>query len=158
MRSFLRFGTFGLGLGALLFVSACLAAPASPAAPTVGATPSRVARAAYASVILGDGAWTPDAAMIAELETRLPAYLAQRQTEFSALKAPIAERLAQYKFQYWGEMQNDKRVIVVNAFCADFEDWQTRRVFVLDGGDCFFQLKYDIASGTFFDLQVNGEA
>ncbi len=121
-------------------------------------SPTPLPPSALQSVILSDGAFTPDNATVAALEKELPNFLAQNQKQFHAQKAPIAERLVQYKFQYWGEIENGKRVIFVNAFCANFDDWKTRRVFVLDGGDCFFNLKYDIDSGTFFDLQVNGEA
>lgn len=112
----------------------------------------------YEHTILSDGAFTPDESTIAALEKELPNFLAQNQNKFSAQQPPIVERLAQYKFQYWGEIQNGKRVIVVNAFCANFENWKTERVFVLDGGDCFFNLQYDVDSGTFLNLQVNGEA
>ncbi|GIL15598.1 MAG: hypothetical protein BroJett039_07710 [Chloroflexota bacterium] len=144
-----------LARGAFILLSAAaifLTAACQSAAPT------QIINSRNNSVVLKDGAWTPEAEMIAALETRLPAYLAQNQNQFSARNAPIAERLAQYKFQYWGETPNDKRVIVVNAFCANFENWETERVFVLDGGDCFFNLQYDIDSGTFSALQVNGEA
>lgn len=112
----------------------------------------------YEHTILSDGAFTPDESTIAALEKELPNFLAQNQNKFSAQQPPIVERLAQYKFQYWGEIQNGKRVIVVNAFCANFRNWKTERVFVLDGGDCFFNLQYDVDSGTFLNLQVNGEA
>lgn len=109
-------------------------------------------------MIFGDGAWTPDAEMVAALETRLPAYLAQNQDKFNATKAPIVESIAEYKRQYWGEMKNNKRVIVVNAMCRELENWRTQRVLILDGGDCFFNVNYDVDAGTFFDLSVNGEA
>ncbi len=121
-------------------------------------SPTPLPPSALQSIIFSEGAFTPDKATIVALEKELPNFLAQNQKKFNAQKPPISERLAQYKFQYWGEMQNNKRVIVVNAFCANFDDWKTRRIFVLDGGDCFFNLKYDLDAGTFFDLQVNGEA
>lgn len=130
----------------------------SNCATQVTMSPTPIPPLAFQSVIFSDGAFTPAKATIAALENQLPNFLAQNQKQFSAQKSPIAERLTQYKFQYWGEMQNAKRVIVVNAFCANFENWKTQRVFVLDGGDCFFQIKYDMDSETFFDLQVNGEA
>lgn len=120
--------------------------------------PTNPLRVSYESVILGDGAWTPDAELIAALETRLPAYLAQNQNKFHASKPPIVERLTQYKLQYWGESEHGKRVVRVNAFCAPLEGWKTRRVLVMDGGDCFFNVKYGVDAGTFFDLSVNGEA
>ena len=132
-------------------VTAC--APAST--PQSSGSP---ARAAYEHVILNEGAWTPTAEMVATLEARLPAFLAQNQNKFNANKPPIAERLPEYKFQYWGENINGKQVIAVNALCRAPDNWRTQRVMVLDGGDCFFNFKYDFANDTFFDFNVNGEA
>ncbi len=124
-------------------------APSNCDAPFMGKTFDRV--------IFSDDAFTPDESTIMLLEARVPSFLAQQQNKFSAHKPPILERFDAYKFQYWGEMENGKRVIVVNAFCANFDNWKTQRVFVLDGGDCFFNVKYDMETGTFFDLSVNGE-
>ena len=36
--------------------------------------------------------------------------------------------------------------------------WRKEWVLVMDGGDCFFQLQFDVESGTFTALMVNGEA
>jgi pimeloyl-ACP methyl ester carboxylesterase len=143
--------------------------PTTSITPTATLTPTRIitptvaavtpiASIPFDGVIFTDGDWTPTQEMIALLEWRLPEYLAQNQNKFNATKPPIVERLAQYKTQYWGEIENGKRVIFVNAMCRAFPDWQTRRIFVADGGDCFFNVKYNADSGTFFDLLVNGEA
>ena len=137
--------------------------------PTATLTPTQTVTATIAAVtpiagkpfdgvIFTDGDWTPTQEMIALLEWRLPEFLAQNQNKFNTTKPPIVERLAQYKTQYWGENENGKRVIVVNAMCSPLPDWQTRRIFVADGGDCYFTVKYDADTGTFFDLLVNGEA
>lgn len=137
---------------------AALTPTPTPQTPIMTTPNTPLAKPSFESVILSDGAFTPDAATIARLEARLSNFLAQNQNQFNAHKPPIVERLAQYKFQYWGEIQNDKRVIVVNAFCAHFENWKTQRVLVLDGGDCFFGLGYDMETDSFFGLTVNGEA
>ncbi len=109
-------------------------------------------------VILTDGAFTPDAASIQVLESLLPDYLARQQDKFNKLKLPIVERLATYRLQYWGEVQDGKQMIFVNAFCTDIPNWRTQQVLVLDGGDCFFNVLYDPATKTFSHLSVNGEA
>lgn len=141
-------------------VVATLVAP-TPIPPTLVA-PTPIAPTAlpqaFDHVILTDGAFTPDAATIAELESLLPAFLTQNQNKFSALRDPIVERLPNYKLQYWGELTNDKRVVYLNALCTPLDGWQTQRVLVLDGGDCFFNLEYDPATKTFSRLSVNGEA
>jgi hypothetical protein len=33
-----------------------------------------------------------------------------------------------------------------------------QEVVVDDGGDCYFQIQYDVETGTLFDLYVNGSA
>lgn len=148
---------------ALAWLTARIAGDAPPStcpapAPPVVATLVAPTAPSLTHAILTDGAFTPDAAIIAELESRLPAYLAQNQNKFSALREPIVERLPNYKLQYWGELADGRRIIHVNALCAPPDDWQTRRVLVLDGGDCFFNLEYDPATKTFSRLSVNGEA
>jgi hypothetical protein len=109
-------------------------------------------------VIFKDGAFVPDEATMAQLRARLPEFLARNQDMFNKDRAPIVERLPGYKIQYRGEMENGKRMVDVNAMCTPLENWRTQWVMVLDGGDCFFQLKYDADAGTFSNLMVNGEA
>jgi hypothetical protein len=40
----------------------------------------------------------------------------------------------------------------------DFDDWLNRLVFVMDGGQCFFNVWYNTTTHEFSDLQVNGFA
>jgi hypothetical protein len=45
-----------------------------------------------------------------------------------------------------------------NFFCRPPRaDWRHEPVLVDDGGDCFFQLEYDVDAGRFSNLLVNGE-
>ncbi|TAH53690.1 MAG: hypothetical protein EYC68_02790 [Chloroflexota bacterium] len=141
----------------LFLLSACsVLDQTTPLDPPTGKPPP--AKISFDHAILADGAFVPDEATIAALEMRLPDFLVQHQSQFNAAQAPIVERLENYRLQYWGEIENGKRVIVVNALCRAFENWQTQRVLVLDGGDCFFNLKYDVDAGSFYDLAVNREA
>lgn len=137
--------------------------PPPPVVATLVAPPTTTPQAMttpmpFDHVILTDGAFTPDTATIAELEAHLPAFLAQNQDKFSSFREPIVERLPAYKLQYWGELDNGKPIIHLNALCTSLNGWQTQRVLVLDGGDCFFNLNYDPATETFSNLSVNGEA
>ena len=104
--------------------------------------------------------WTPSEDDILELENRLSSYLQQTNSDrFDQQKTPIWERLDEYNRQYIGIILDGKQVIYANYFCDSLEtDWKDDFVFVLDGGDCFFQFKYDVDSAEFFDLQVNGVA
>ena len=87
----------------------------------------------------------------------MPGFL-QTQASGSNPSDDFSDRLPEYKRQYVGIVQNDKELILVNAFCTDEFDWQEEAVIVSDGGDCFFRVIYDPATGTFTDFEVNGEA
>jgi hypothetical protein len=74
-----------------------------------------------------------------------------------------------YKRQYAGFTVGKRKRIYVNVFWFDDEAnetirtlrgidqwWKSRPYRVWDGGDWYFQLKYDPQDGTFHDLYVNG--
>lgn len=102
-----------------------------------------------------DGAWTPTPAQIATMEAAMPAFL-EASGEFSDR---AIGRLPEYIRQYAGVTLDGRDLIFVNAFCDGAEqDWTTEPVFVMDGGDCFFQVRYDPATAQFVNLMVNGDA
>jgi hypothetical protein len=105
------------------------------------------------------GVWLPSAADVAKLEAELPAFLQSAESEWLKPDPPIWERVPDYMRQYLGIVENGEEVIYANFFCSiDDMDWHNEFVFVLDGGDCFFSVKYNPQTGEFFDLSVNGEA
>jgi hypothetical protein len=113
----------------------------------------------FEGVILRDGDWVPTVEEVLALEEQLNTYLLQHQEAFDGSKKPIEERLPTYKRQYWGFLEDEKKVIFANFFCDAFNyDWMHQRVVVMDGGDCYFQIRYDVETGTLFDLTVNGSA
>lgn len=102
--------------------------------------------------------WTPAQADIAELEAALPAFLETAENQWLRDDPPIEERVPEYMRQYLGIVEEGKEIIYANFFCTINEmDWSNEYVLVMDGGDCFFQVKYNPATGEFFDLAVNGE-
>ena len=111
--------------------------------------------ARYAGVP-AEGYWTPSAAGVQDLEAALPAYL---QGPDGQPYPNLVSRLPEYTRQYAGITSGGRRLIFANFFCRDLGiDWQQEYVDVLDGGDCFFRLLYDVESGAFSGLSVNGEA
>jgi hypothetical protein len=103
--------------------------------------------------------WTPAAADVAKLEADLPAFLQGAQHPWLRPDPPIWEREPDYMRQYLGIVENGTEIIYANFFCtADDIAWRNEFVFVMDGGDCYFNVKYDPQSGEFFDFSVNGEA
>jgi len=103
-----------------------------------------------------EGYWTPGEADIMELEGGLESYL---QQEASRDHPDLWQRLPEYKRQYFGLLESGRREIYANFFCDTLgKDWKRDFVSVLDGGDCFFSVKYDVNTDAFFDLYVQGES
>ena len=102
--------------------------------------------------------WTPSENDVLALEDGLDAYLQNNPDRFYG-GTPVWESLDDYNRQYIGMVLDGKKIIYANYFCDSIEtDWRKDFVFIMDGGDCFFQFKYDVDSAEFFDLQVNGVA
>ena len=107
--------------------------------------------------------WTPALADVRALEQRLPDYLRRHLPpgywEFHSKDRPLWERAPGYKRQYVGIRKNGRRAIYANFFCDDDSpNWRTTPVDVDDGGDCYFQVEYDVDKATFSDLSINGDA
>ena len=103
-----------------------------------------------------EGAWTPGSSAITELEAALPAFLKSAPPERSP---ELWKKLPDYKRQYVGLLIKGHKTIYANYFCraSGDSDWTKAPVLVDDGGDCYFQVQYDVESKAFSDLQVNGE-
>lgn len=60
--------------------------------------------------------------------------------------------------QYAGYIEDGQRKIAINAFCTSFRNWRREVIFVMDGGDCYWQAIYNVTTGEVDMLTVNGEA
>ncbi len=68
--------------------------------------------------------------------------------------------LTGYKRQYVA-VTNEKgeKEVWVNCFCNTWdENWKKGLIFVKDGGNCYFNLKINLAVGKYYELLVNGDA
>lgn len=65
-----------------------------------------------------------------------------------------------YAFQYQGRENDGHRHIFINAFCKYPENATLHKdmIQVLDGGDCYFTIKFDEKTRIFYELIINGEA
>jgi hypothetical protein len=99
--------------------------------------------------------FTPKKKDIEKLETKLAQYLKENPPE----KAPdLHGKLSEYKRQYAGITVEKKKRIYVNLFRDPknkHENWQRRSVIVKDGGTDYFEIQYDIETGTFSDLNIH---
>lgn len=140
-----------------------VAAGATPPAPRATRPQDRVifraevARTEWKGFASPDDFWTPALSDALALEQRLPDHLRRElaHTEDHTLwrRAPL------YKRQYVGIRKQGRRTILANFFCDTLRmKWRTNRYEVFDGGDCFFQIEYDVDEQTFSNLMINGKA
>jgi hypothetical protein len=101
------------------------------------------------------GTWVPTEAQAQALEGALIGYL-RGQLEAAGV---VTRGLARYRVQYIGIVRDGHQVIFGNFFCDVFDgaDWRREPYIVDDGGDCFFQIEFDPAAGSFSRLMINGD-
>jgi hypothetical protein len=102
------------------------------------------------------GDWEPDPTITVQLQSGLqPAVATLAGNTFKRFR-PWQE----YKFQYQGQQSNSSRYVFISATCHSDESWDLteRFVLVLDGGPCYFEIKYDPTLQRFYDLLVHGDA
>ncbi|MFN8417999.1 MAG: hypothetical protein U0528_01945 [Anaerolineae bacterium] len=106
-----------------------------------------------------DGYWMPDTADVLALESALPAYLDQQAAAGRDVEG-VAAKLPDYKRQYIGFTAGGEKMLYANYFCDAFDGdrWKQEWLYVMDGGNCFFQVVYQIGSGEFRYLSINGYA
>ena len=68
----------------------------------------------------------------------------------------LAQKYKGYKSQWLGLTVNGRSTLFANFFCSEEKGWQDHAVVVDDGGDCFFQIVFDLATGGFEQLMING--
>jgi len=70
----------------------------------------------------------------------------------------LSTKYGSYHRQYVGVIDHGARVLEAHFFCPSFDDWQLPGIGVDDGGDCFFDVRWDADAGTFLSVSVNGQA
>ena len=107
--------------------------------------------------------WSPSVTDVARMEAQiLPALLTNRQLSDGVGwegGQPLEVALPNYTRQYFGYLTADgARIIYTSFFCDVPVENLTVVSAIADGGDCFFQIHYNIDTHEYFDLHVNGEA
>lgn len=55
--------------------------------------------------------------------------------------------------------ENGEKEVWINCFCkVSNTSWQQHIMVVMDGGNCYFQVKVNLSKKAFYELVVNGEA
>ncbi len=109
-------------------------------------------------LVKSDDFWTPSVDDVLQIEKNVAEYLSQNSYAFH-YQPPVWERLDEYQRQYIGLERSGEELIYGNFFCDSGDvGWRQEFVFAIDGGECYFQVEYDVESGLFINLWVNGEA
>lgn len=119
------------------------------AAGVVGVILPENARALQNLYPLGTAYWTPSVGDVLEAETRLEPFL-------KASKHPeVLQNLKTYKRQYRGIFEGGQKFLVIRFFCdTPLKDLTEQETVILDGGPCFFNVRYSISTQTFSDLKT----
>jgi hypothetical protein len=104
---------------------------------------------------IAGGTWTPDQAAEAQMQAVLQPYVvAQASAQHRKLRP-----WSSYSFQFQGRGSAGSNFIFINAFCSAPNAYAAKQFLqVLDGGTCYFELKYNPKTKTFYDLGFNGVA
>jgi hypothetical protein len=99
------------------------------------------------------GSWMPSFSDIAELEKRLPEFIAHH----TYLHRSVAD---DYK-QYVGIVRSGRRLVFVNAFsiphdAAATPDWKREPIIWGGGGDTVWRVEFDPQQRTFEAFDING--
>jgi hypothetical protein len=56
--------------------------------------------------------------------------------------------------------ENGEKEVWINFFCNDWgsENWKSEIMIVMDGGNCYFNLKINLTKGSYSELYINGYA
>lgn len=100
--------------------------------------------------------WTPTENDIDVAERALPTFLKQSRNPRAR---EILKQLDSYKRQYRGVIWRGRKQIFIRFFCETSSDsWMKEETVVMDGGTCFFSLRFSPATKAFSELWINGEA
>ena len=99
------------------------------------------------------GIWHPSEEIIKKANPVIFQYINDSSKE-------IFRNIDLYRCQYFGIIIKGKKRLYCNFFrlTAYEKDWRTNPVVVFDGGNCYFQLEYDIETGKCLNFSINGEA
>jgi len=75
----------------------------------------------------------------------------------------IHKKLNKYKRQYFGYIDNNgNRILLINCIWGSDSDakekWLKKRIYVLDGGSYYWNIKFNLDTDKLFDLEINGYA
>jgi hypothetical protein len=108
--------------------------------------------------------WTPSVAQVTALEVQVLPFLRTDERLNDGIgwrrTRPLEEALPDFTRQYLGyQNDNGDELIYASYLCnAPLDELTEHWAVVMDGGDCYFQVHYNVTTETYESLSVNGEA
>ena len=102
------------------------------------------------------GAWNPSPETASLLQAAFPSEIER----LAGKRVKEFQPWPEYRFQFQGQESGSEHFIFISALCSvdDGRDLTEHFIVVLDGGPCYFQVKYDSSTHRFYDLVINGVA
>ncbi len=101
------------------------------------------------------GAWKPAEQTLEAIHSGLKPFVQKSAADQNKILAEWSK----YTFQFQGQEKDGRKFVHINAYCIAPPEYAEKRfVIVLDGGTCFFNVKFDPATHMYFELQFHGEA
>lgn len=152
-----------------LLVAAAVASVARPMAPLVEQSckyptgteyrpGQRVRGSQFDGVVVTWGQWVPASTDVERAEDRLPAFIAANAGAAPLEGTHIPSELSQYYRQYCGVKANPRQIQILFAHRSspDASEWlRGQPLGVFDGGEYYFEVTYEVATGRFGSLSVN---
>lgn len=104
-----------------------------------------------------NGEWQPTPEDMAAVDAVLKKAVKDGKFDFikrASLKK-VKERYRQYLCYYNSE---GHKMVFINSFCEERDDWRTEMWDVADGGSCYWRMEIDLTTMTYNYVTVNGEA
>lgn len=105
-------------------------------------------------MLKGKEFWMPTKEQVLDAEAKIERFLKDKPP---AQSPDLWQKLPHYKRQYVGFIINGHKRIFCNFYCSE-EPLSCKPVVYEDGGDCFFQIEYNIEKKQVDKISINGEA
>lgn len=108
--------------------------------------------------------WTPSVANVTAMEAQLLPFLHTDERLSDGIGwrrvRTLEEAVPDFTRQYAGYYASNGDALLYASFFCDMplDEMTEQWMVVMDGGDCFFQVTYNVTTGTYERLTVNGEA
>jgi hypothetical protein len=104
-----------------------------------------------------DGVWTPSATVLATMESHIDK-IADLESKHGNMSVRVKDPRQNYR-QYVGILIGGQRYVYINGMCEKPRgDWHEGFRAACDGGNCFWGVLYNVQSGSFSNLETNGNA